>query len=412
MKRDDSMKNQDFTALPIMDPQAMMKNVAEQNNIALKQIFDGRIRKNFLIQIKKQVLKELGFANLIKYYDFRFSNVEIVTGAGETPEYDICRMIVGIHRAYSIFLSRQEIRENEKSSEYRNQLVSETIEKIRLRSYGSSFFRRKTVFAGEEFLYYPLPYELFAIAIKMSVLLDDNYEIKHWQFYYGILHNGLSALSLMEDNLLGGAYPLCRGMIEIYTKFLLLSRPEAFYADYEKFRMYEVEQSCCSQKYPEEFYILFKTRRFQGAKSKADYLHFGWVDSIDEYHSIVKKNPYSVYGIITYLKNKDEDKILELERMEYFYKACHAYTHGSVQMAVYPLLHYFEISIMLYYIIRGTFLLLCQELGIASSIDGNDVISMIDRDFNILYEQYKRRSTENFEEYYGHGKGVYRNEKE
>ena len=30
-------------------------------------------------------------------------------------------------------------------------------------------------------------------------------------------------------------------------------------------------------------------------------------------------------------------------------------------------------------------------------VDGNDVISMIDRDFEVLYEQYKIRSTEMFE---------------
>ena len=30
-------------------------------------------------------------------------------------------------------------------------------------------------------------------------------------------------------------------------------------------------------------------------------------------------------------------------------------------------------------------------------VDGNDVISMIDRDFEVLYEQYKIQSTEMFE---------------
>lgn len=404
------MENQGFIPLPFMDPHAV-KNIAEQNNTALKRIFGERIRKNFLIQIKEQVLKELGFENLMRYYDLRWSDEEMITGNGEAPEYDICRMIVGIHRAYSIFLSRQEVRENEKSDKYRKRLVSETLEKIRLRLYASSYFRRKTLFSGEEFLYYPLPYELFAVAVKMSLLLKDNYGLKHWQFYYGILHNGLSALTLMEDNLPGGAYPLCRGMIEIYVKFLLLNRPEALSADYEKFRMYEVEQSCCSQKYPEGFLELFKKRSCQNAKSKADYLHFGWVDSIDGYHSIVTKIPYSVYGILAYLKCKDDDRIPELEQLEHFYKSCHAYTHGSVQTAVYPVLHYFEISIMLYYVIRSTFLQLCGELDMENSIDGNDVISMIDRDFDVLYRQYQKRSTDNFKKYYNCQKEVRENEK-
>ncbi|MBD5554520.1 MAG: hypothetical protein HDQ95_04015 [Roseburia sp.] len=394
------MKNQNFSVLPVVDPHTVLKNIAEQNNVALKHVFGKRIRGNFLIKIKDQVLKELGPENLRKYFNFYWSDVEMITGTGEAPEYDICRMIVGIHRAYSIFLSKQEIRENEKSERYREQLVSETIEKIGLRLYASVYFRRKILFSGEEFLYYPLPYELFAMAVKMGDLLKDGYDLDGWQLYYGILHNVLSALSLMEDNLLGGAYPLCRGAIEMYVKLLVLNRQPVLYADYEKFRMYEVEQSCCSQKYPEEFYELFNARSCQNVKSKADYLHFGWVDFIHEYHSIVKQIPYSVYGLIAFLKSKNEDKIPELEHLEFFYKSCHAYTHGSVQMAIYPLLHYFEISIMLYYVIRGTFLILCGEKSVDSKVDGNDVISMIDRDFRILWKQYIKRSTEKFEAFY------------
>lgn len=392
------MKNQDFTTLPLMDSYTTLKNISEQNNIALKRVFEGRIRSNFLIKMKDQVLKELGLENLTKYYDFHWSDMRMIKGMGEAPEYDVCRMLVGMHRAYSVFLSKQDIRKNERDENYRRLIVSETIDKVKLRLYASTYFRKQILFSGEEFLYYPLPYGLFAISVKMGEMLKDDYELKYWQLYYGILHNGLSALALMEENLLGGAYPLCRGAIEIYVKLLILSRRPAIYKNYEKFRRFEIEQSCCSQKYPEEFYVLFKARSYKNSKSRNDYLHFGWVDFIDEYHSVVKKAPYSVYGLITFLKNKNKDKILEIEQLERLYKLCHAYTHGNVQMAVYPLLHYFEILIMLYHVIRGTFLLLCNENGTESKIGGIDVISMIDRDFKILFEQYMNRSTEKFEE--------------
>lgn len=36
-------------------------------------------------------------------------------------------------------------------------------------------------------------------------------------------------------------------------------------------------------------------------------------------------------------------------------------------------------------------------------IDGQDIISMIDRDFDILYDQYLNHSTENFDRYYNLG---------
>ena len=158
-----------------------------------------------------------------------------------------------------------------------------------------------------------------------------------------------------------------------------------------------------SQTYSEEFNVLFEKRNRKELKAKGDYLHFGWVDFIDGYHKVVKKLPYSVYGIITFLKDKNRDKISELERLEFFYKSCHAYTHGSIQAAKYPVLHYFEISIMLYYIIRDTFLLICGEKGVEALVNGEDIISMIDRDFKILYGQYEIRSTDLFERYYSSG---------
>lgn len=331
----------------------------------------------------------------MEYYDIHWSNERMITGLGEAAEYDICRMIVGIHRAHSVFLSKPDIQKNEKSDKYRQQIISETIEKIKLRPYSSIYFRKKIFFQGEEFLYYPLPYNLFAMCVKMGELLKSDTKINAWPLYYGVMYHGISALSLLEDNLLGSAYPLCRSAFEIYLKLLIQNAYPELHKWHEKFSNFEIEQSCCSQTYPKEFLTLFQKRICQTSKSKAAYLHFGWVDFIDGYHNVVKKSPYSVYGLLTFLKN--DDKNFELEQQEKLYKSCHAYTHGSVQTAKYPLLHYFEISIMLYYIIRKTFLLLCDIRKEKPLINGIDIITKIDRDFKLLHDQYTIRSTENFE---------------
>ena len=367
------MKEQGFLGLSFMPD---LRAVAEQSNEALKRVFKGKIKGYFLIDIKDQFMKDLGSNNFMKYYDFRWSAERMITGIGEAAEHDICRMIVGIHRAHSIFLSSDEIRKKERSRKYKQQLVSETIEKIKLRFYGSVYFRKNALFSGEEFLYYPLPYELFAMSSKMSEMLMDGHIVCCWQLYYGVIYNGYSALSLLEGNLLGTAYPLCRGAIEMYLKLLILNTQTEFYGWYEKFRMFEVEYSC-RQTYPEEFNALFEKRVCQDSKARADYLHFGWVDFVDGYHKAVRKFPYSIYGIITFLKDKNEDRILELEQLESFYKSCHAYTHGSIQTAKYPVLHYFEISLMLYYVVRGTFLLMCREKGVEALVDGNDVTGIL-----------------------------------
>jgi len=168
------LKEQGLPRPPFMPD---LRAVAEQNNDALKRVFKGRIKGCFLIDIKDQVMKDLGLESFMKYYDFRWSDERMITGIGEAAEYDICRMIVGIHRAHSIFLSDDEIRKNERSRRYKQQLVSETIEKIKLRFYGSVYFRKNMLFSGEEFLYYPLPYELFVLSSKMSQMLMDGHVI-------------------------------------------------------------------------------------------------------------------------------------------------------------------------------------------------------------------------------------------
>ena len=100
------MKEQNYIGLPFMPD---VRAIAEQNNVALERVFKGRIKGRFLIDIKDQVMKDLGLESLLKYYDFRWSDERMITGIGEAAEYDICRMIVGIHRAHSVFLSDDEI---------------------------------------------------------------------------------------------------------------------------------------------------------------------------------------------------------------------------------------------------------------------------------------------------------------
>lgn len=80
---------------------------------------------------------------------------------------------------------------------------------------------------------------------------------------------------------------------------------------------------------------------------------------------------------------------------------CHGYTHGSTIHVKYPLLQYFEISMMLYYVIRNIFSEICNMDKIGGSNDNTNIIEILDRDFNILEEQYRIRSTEKFDLYYG-----------
>ena len=103
-------------------------------------------------------------------------------------------------------------------------------------------------------------------------------------------------------------------------------------------------------------------------------------------------------GIMNYLKADCESQLVDkFEMMEEFYKTCHAYVHGSVVEARYPLLHYFEISLILSCVIPSVYEMVCEDYSTNSDIFGINVLDKIEADYILLCEQYEKRSTENFE---------------
>ena len=304
-------------------------------------------------------------------------------------------MIVGVHRHHSIFLSEEKIRKNIKSTEYQEQIINEVIEKIELRQFGSRYFRKMQLFFGDEFLYFPVPYELFALCMKSLSLMAENTK-PQFTYYIDLMGLALSALTLMENNFLSNAYPLCHSMIELHLKTLILDQHPETLKEYERFRTFEIKQSCCIQDYPDEFIALYNAKK-HGA-TKVNYLHYGWLDSIDDYDTR-NANRYSIYGILAYLK-KDSSSPEDFATVEALYKMCHGYTHGSVTYVKYPLLQYFEISIMIYHVIRSIFPNIYRELKLAIPDEDKSILNILDRDMKMLKEQYDRRSTFNFESYY------------
>lgn len=381
---------------PQSDPHQLAKAVYEENENTLRELFKDKIQFGFLKKIKNIVLNILGL-KLFEYYPIWFDNSRIVTGTDATPEYDICRIIVGVHRHHSIFLSEEQIHKNQKSKEYQEQITKEVIEKIILSQFGCSFFRRKQLLLGDEFLFFPVPYELFAMCMR-SIALIGEYISSFLANYLDLIGLALSSLTLMENNFLSNAYPLCRSMIELYLKTLILQRNPESFEDYEKFRSFEIIQSCCSQAYPEEFIELYDAKKHLPSTSKVNYLHYGWLDSINDYNT-TNANRYSIYGILDYLM-RDSERKNELEEISALYKMCHGYAHGSAVHVKYPLLHYFEISLMIYYVVKSVFAYIHAELKIEISEDNKFLLDILERDFKTLYEQYGKRTTENFELYY------------
>ncbi len=66
----------------------------------------------------------------------------------------------------------------------------------------------------------------------------------------------------------------------------------------------------------------------------------------------------------------------------------------------YPLLSYFEISLMIYLSTFNSYLILCDYIKIDTDISELDIKNKVIKDSELLIKQYNLRTTENFENYY------------
>lgn len=393
----------------VFDPMAMdfalkqMKQIQKENEQSLRRLFDKKIKQNFLIEMLHKVLDTMG-ADVTKYYDLTINNDKMISGDMGGIEYEICRIITGIHRSNSIFLDDSKRTTNEKSEDYKKELTSQVMELIKLRYFAADLFRKKQIIRGDDFLFYPVPYKLFAICVdSLGILTEKGNNAPLSWFYSNIFNKSLASLTLIEDNFLDNAYPICCVVIELYFKLLLIEiHPEVF-DEHFKFVDYDWKKTCCGHKYPDEFEDKFSNRKNQRERSRIDFLHYGWLDQITDYHEIVNKNPYSINGIIQYLEEKNDYNI-DFSALKTLHKMCHSYTHGNVGISKYPLLHYFELNIILGSIIPHTFVMLLEHTKYKREINNMDVLKSFENDFAKLVSQYSERSTENFEAYYSYKK--------
>ncbi len=206
-------------------------------------------------------------------------------------------------------------------------------------------------------------------------------------------------MTMIENNFMDSAYPLVRGVIEIYIKSILASN-ELIINEINEFMNWELLKTA-EEEYPEEFKNRYKQRNNQSQRNMIDYLHYGWADNLELYHEIVKKNPYSIYGLFDYLKSKANlDSQINYDLLKTIYTRCHAFAHGSIGNSGYFLLHYFELTIGLYMSVASTYESLCRETNHEMVIERIDIITSIRNDFDTMMKQYNKRSVENFERYY------------
>ena len=223
-----------------------VEKFTREHDKMLRNIFGKYIKGTFLIEMKHTIMNK-HFDVFTSAYNFNITGEKLVKGV-ELPDFDICRLIVGCHCSNTIFLSNEERIALERSAEYKENLIQNVLDHIKLRSYGSFYFRHTPLMQGEPFIAYNVPYKVFSMAIRMNQLTHSTSEPLPLLSYYEYISNkALAALSLLEDNFLNNCYPICRAIIELYIKLVLYKIHPELVKTSDEFNHFELMQTCCTQ---------------------------------------------------------------------------------------------------------------------------------------------------------------------
>lgn len=325
---------------------------------------------------------------------------QVLSGKTNNPFYVLCIHIIGIHHSRIIFLDGTERVKLENSTDYQKELMDEVYIVIKLRHNIEYFLKNESLFRGDKFIYFPVPYYLTVLVTKLIQLIPKLNSTPG--LFMDMSYKALAALSLLQYGFVDSAYPICRIIIEEYINATIFKNCPAALAEYEKFCSYDLKHSI-GIKFDDEFLKKFNNRLNKKTKNRIQFLHFGWVDAIPKYHETVKQKPYTFNGVRNFLLSKFEEadsKYTDLRYLNYYHTMCSGYSHGSISHSKYQILHYFEISTILTLTIVDVYSAACEELKVEKEIDGIDVISLINKHYQILKATENKKSTENFECYY------------
>ena len=378
-------------------PLQNIQRIKREINRSLKKVFSGQITLNFMLEIMYEMLE--AFPNLSSYVSIPTNLEDILKGEAQHLPYILCQHIIGVHKSKIIFLSNEERFALEHDDKYKKELMDDVYKMVKLRGEIDRLIRNLPLTKGDNFLLFPLPYYIAVLDTKF-LLLSQRSKIMP-STYIQIANKTLAILSLLQDNFLDCAYLPSRTLIEEYFRALIFKNCPKAYHEYAKFVDYELRYSI-NHKFADEFKRGFDNRANKKERSKINYLHYGWVDKLPNYHKIIESRPYTFAGLYKYcfkkLSDSESKNILKL--LNYYHGMCNGYVHGSINNSKYPLLHYFEISSILALTTFNAYTALCNELNEPTSIQGIDLESEINKHYKILYEAESKKSTENFEIYY------------
>ena len=345
----------------------------------LRELFrNDEIKGNFLIKILSRVEKAFGGIEPLQTRYPANNTDNFVAGRYEFPDYNVCKIIIGIHSFNTMFFNDIEKSRLVDDVKYEEELLKSVVENIKLYQYSGYYFRRNQI-TSKRYLYFPLLYDLYAMNIKISEIVKGSNDFP-FNYIGKVANTILGAFTLIESGFVDEAYALCRMSIELFFIWFCINENDKVLELYDKHLRMDLEIKSTNN-YPEEFNNLFENRLVKKNQDKFAYLHFGWVDKLSNYHQLVHPDKaYSIPGIVKYLINKYPDLEEKFNILKKLYDGCHTFSHGSLISCNHDLAC-IRIAIAMYIPTIVIYDYLCKKKNIETQINNVDILAKTEKDW-------------------------------
>ena len=368
-----------------------MEEIQKINNKTLREIFKGRIKESFLMKMLYKIMSNQDFINnqISLFPSFYSENIIKSSILGnDNVEFDICSHIVGCHRFNTMLMTDSERGYLQDDSKYQSELEKQVIEQIFMREYGSSTFRKRNYFSLEEYLYYPVLYDLYVLTTIFTMNFDEYLSSsKHDSFIsfilISVLKKAIAVLAMFDYNTMENAYGICRSMIELYVVFIILNLHPNGITTYRKFLEYKINYDKTGV-FDWEFEKLYSNKT---NVNKMDYLNYGWIDSIVEFGYLEKRDRYSFSQLTDFIDleaGKDDLPKKFGTRLKTIYNSCHIFSHGNLVVKTYQFSYVVEIANMLFITVGNLAAFMNEKRNMPFEVNGINVLKRLERDISKL----------------------------
>jgi hypothetical protein len=324
------------------------------NDENIKRVFGGVIKISFLKECYYSVAANPYYSGVINKNIQSLQDPNKLFTGFDSPAFELMKIITAIHTFNIIGLSEEEKGNKQRSEEYKNLLCNEVIKELKASPYGPRVKDNNSFNS-----YSPAFYFCYVTSEYIKEKMMDKEIRDRLLDRYGenssLLFNLLmeicqdieSIITILEIPAYSQSLALLRSLIDEYFVFSVIACNPKATKDYFQFLEY-ANYYDENESYSNEF--LNRYQKLKKKVSKLDYLHYGWLDSVEEYSSKEEKE-YKVADLISLLPKDKKTKDFFSKQYKFLSKFIHGnyslnnYNRTDAPLFISEIIHYILIDV-------------------------------------------------------------------